>query len=212
MASGSATARRDGNEGDLHNRNSGYANNNALGGMMHSHNMSNGEFAVPNLNTPPLSMNQNAQLPNNGRPNIPQHDGANDELSIEVLFGTFLLQLGFGIPNMATILTIQQEIDNRLETSIIEKHTEDMDDSTPSIDITAFNRTGTLVPVDSLPEEYRQLINDAKKRAVAAGALSPSYLIPQLDGDDDEVRPQRMFENNYDAFAKLTHFFIPATG
>jgi hypothetical protein len=61
---------------------------------MHPHNMSNGEFAVPNLNTPTLSMNQNAQLPNNGRPNIPQHDGANDELSIEVLFGKFLLQLG----------------------------------------------------------------------------------------------------------------------
>jgi hypothetical protein len=94
MASGSATARRDGNEGDLHNRNTGYVNNNALGGMMHPHNMSNGEFAVPNLNTPTLSMNQNAQLPNNGRPNIPQHDGANDELSIEVLFGKFLLQLG----------------------------------------------------------------------------------------------------------------------
>lgn len=82
-----------------------------------------------------------------------------------------------------------------------------MDDSTPSIDITAFNRTGTLVPVDSLPEEYRQLINDAKKRAVAAGALSPSYLIPQLDGDDDEVRPQRVFENNNDAFAMLTFLY-----
>lgn len=163
MASGSTAVRRDVNEDDAQNRNSGYANSNALGGGMHSHNMSNGEFAVPNMNlsTPPLSMNPNSQLPNNGRPNIPQHDGANDELSIE-------------------------DIDSQLERSILEKHAEKVDDFAPSIDITAFSRTGTLVPVDSLPEEYQRLINDAKRRAVAAGALSPSYLIPQLDGDDDE--------------------------
>jgi len=163
MASGSATARRDLNESDLH-RNSGFANSHDLGGMHpHPHNMANGEFAVPNMNlsTPPLSMNRNLQTANNGRPNIPQHDGANDELTTG-------------------------EIDVRLETYILEKHAENMDDGTSSIDITAFNRIGTLVPVDSLPEEYRQLINAAKQRAVAAGALDPSYLIPQLDGDDDE--------------------------
>jgi transcription initiation factor TFIIA large subunit len=63
-----------------------------------------------------------------------------------------------------------------------------MDDSTSAIDITAVNSDGTLIPVETLPEEYQQLIHEAKKRAVAAGALSPSYLIPQLDGEDDEVK------------------------
>jgi hypothetical protein len=74
-----------------------------------------------------------------------------------------------------------------LEKSILDKHAEDMDNSTSPLDVTAFNRGGTLIPVDTLPEEYQQLIHEAKKRAVAAGALDPSYLIPQLDGDDDEV-------------------------
>ncbi|CAO3692641.1 unnamed protein product [Umbelopsis ramanniana] len=165
MASGSATARRDVNDNDIQNRNSGFVNSNPLGGLMHPHNMSNGEFAVPNINmsTPPHSMNQNQQLPNNnGRPNnIPQHDGANDEL-------------------------LTQDIDARLERSILDKHAEETDGSTSPIDVTAFSRGGTLIPVDTLPEEYQQLILEAKKRAVAAGALDPSYLIPQLDGEDDE--------------------------
>lgn len=88
MASGSATARRDVNDNDIQNRSSGFVNSNPLGGLMHPHNMSNGEFAVPNINmsTPPHSMNQSQQLPNNnGRPNnIPQHDGANDEVLTQV--------------------------------------------------------------------------------------------------------------------------------
>lgn len=88
---------------------------------------------------------------------------------------------------MTLTMNVKQDIDSQLERSILEKHAEKVDDFAPSIDITAFSRTGTLVPVDSLPEEYQRLINDAKRRAVAAGALSPSYLIPQLDGDDDEV-------------------------
>jgi urate oxidase len=44
-----------------------------------------------------------------------------------------------------------------------------------------------LIPVDELPEEYQNIVREAKERAIAAGALSPSYRIPQLDGDDDEV-------------------------
>lgn len=80
-----------------------------------------------------------------------------------------------------------QDIDAHLERSILDKHAEEIDGSNSPIDVTAFNRGGTLIPVDTLPEEYQQLILEAKKRAVAAGALDPSYLIPQLDGDDDEV-------------------------
>jgi hypothetical protein len=72
-----------------------------------------------------------------------------------------------------------QDIDARLERSILDKHAEEIDGSTSPIDVTA------------LPEEYQQLILEAKKRAVAAGALDPSYLIPQLDGEDDEVWRQK---------------------
>jgi hypothetical protein len=86
MASGSASARRDISESDNQNRGSGYVNPNSFTGMMQPGNMANGEFAMPNISmsSPSLSLNQNSQLPNNGRSNIPQQDGANDELTTEV--------------------------------------------------------------------------------------------------------------------------------
>ncbi|KAM3583216.1 transcription factor IIA subunit alpha [Umbelopsis sp. WA50703] len=163
MASGSASARRDISESDNQNRGSGYVNPNSFTGMMQPGNMANGEFAMPNISmsSPSLSLNQNSQLPNNGRSNIPQQDGANDELTTE-------------------------DIDSHIAGSILEKHTQDSSDDTNVLDITAFNHTGKLIPVDELPEEYQNIVREAKERAIAAGALSPSYRIPQLDGDDDE--------------------------
>ncbi|KAG2174133.1 hypothetical protein INT43_004153 [Umbelopsis isabellina] len=164
MASGSVSARRDMSEGDNQNRNPGYVNPNSYTGMMQSSNMPNGEFAMPNMNmsSPSISLNQNTQLPTNGRSNIPQQDGAGDEDSIT------------------------EDIDSQIATSILERHMQDANDDPNGFDISAFNQTGKLIPVDELPEQYQKLVRDAKERAIAAGALSPSYRIPQLDGDADE--------------------------
>lgn len=58
--------------------------------------------------------------------------------------------------------------------------------TSPSISFTATSSTGEQLSLDSLPDNIKQLMRDAKARAIKAGALNPNVKIPQVDGEGDD--------------------------
>ncbi|KAI8087245.1 transcription factor IIA, alpha/beta subunit [Thamnidium elegans] len=96
------------------------------------------------------------QLPGIARPNLPQNDGANDELTTE-------------------------QIDQRIEDMIQSSQEEE-----PEISFTASSFSGEPLTLDTLPDSVKELMKDARERAIKAGALKSKTRISQLDGEGDE--------------------------
>jgi hypothetical protein len=58
----------------------------------------------------------------------------------------------------------------------------------PEISFTASSFSGEPLTLDSLPDSVKELMKEARERAIRAGALKSKTRIPQLDGEgDDEV-------------------------
>ncbi|KAL1930345.1 hypothetical protein VTP01DRAFT_10507 [Rhizomucor pusillus] len=111
------------------------------------------------------------QLP---RPNIDHHDTTESKLHIGRL----------NIPQN------DGSADSELTTEQIDARIADLcsDESltSPSISFTATSSTGEQLSLDSLPDNIKQLMRDAKARAIKAGALNPNVKIPQVDGEGDD--------------------------
>ncbi|KAL9552229.1 hypothetical protein MBANPS3_003896 [Mucor bainieri] len=99
------------------------------------------------------------QLPGLPRPNLPQNDGANDFESLST-----------------------QQIDQRIEDMI--QSSQD-DEEEMQISFTASSFSGEPLALDSLPDSVKQLMQEARERAIKAGALKKRTRIAQLDGEGD---------------------------
>ncbi|KAG1384342.1 hypothetical protein G6F61_000530 [Rhizopus arrhizus] len=113
-------------------------------------------------NTRPQNNNSNSylpdlQLPGIPKPNLPQNDGACDEL-----------------------LTTE-EIDRRIE-DIIQSNQDDQEENSITFSATSFS--GEPISLDSLPINVKQLMIDAKEKAMKKN--TKTRLIPQLDGEGDD--------------------------
>ncbi|KAI8374604.1 transcription factor IIA, alpha/beta subunit [Radiomyces spectabilis] len=106
---------------------------------------------------------QNLQLPGSARPNIPQNDGLNDDMTTE-------------------------QIDAHIADMIMKN---EADDEQSTISCSAHWSTGEPIELSSLPDHVQELLRDAKARAIKAGAIRSNTRIPQLDGDagndEDEI-------------------------
>ncbi|KAI8081769.1 transcription factor IIA, alpha/beta subunit [Halteromyces radiatus] len=103
------------------------------------------------------------QLPGGGRPNIPQNDGVNDNMTTE-------------------------EIDAHISKIVMDAHEQQqssIQDDSPSLSFSATNLSGEALAMDNLPEHIKLLMKDARERAIQAGAISSKSRIAQLDGEDD---------------------------
>lgn len=56
----------------------------------------------------------------------------------------------------------------------------------PEISFTASSFSGEPLTLDTLPDSVKELMKDARERAIKAGALKSKTRIPQLDGEGDE--------------------------
>ncbi|CAO0797108.1 unnamed protein product [Mucor circinelloides] len=101
------------------------------------------------------------QLPGIPRPNLPQNDGANDFESL-------------------TTKQIDQRIEDMIQSSQDEEEKEEM-----QISFTASSFSGEPLALDSLPDSVKQLMQEARERAIKAGAIKKRARIAQLDGEGD---------------------------
>lgn len=53
------------------------------------------------------------------------------------------------------------------------------------MEFSATSSSGEAVPLASLPGDIKQLMRDARDRAIKAGAISSKARIPQLDGEGE---------------------------
>lgn len=112
-----------------------------------------------------------------GRLNIPQNDGSADsELTTEVNISNVVVRI-----LVILIYVCSQQIDARIADLCSDESL-----TSPSISFTATSSTGEQLSLDSLPDNIKQLMRDAKARAIKAGALNPNVKIPQVDGEGDD--------------------------
>lgn len=62
------------------------------------------------------------------------------------------------------------------------------------MEFSATSSTGEAVPLTSLPGDIKQLMRDARDRAIKAGAISSKARIPQLDGEGEGGVSTRVWE------------------
>lgn len=82
--------------------------------------------------------------------------------------------------------------DSELTTKQIDAHIEDIcTGRATQLEFSATSSSGEAVPLASLPGDIKQLMRDARDRAIKAGAISSKARIPQLDGEgeggDDDI-------------------------
>ncbi|KAI8643559.1 transcription factor IIA, alpha/beta subunit [Parasitella parasitica] len=103
------------------------------------------------------------QLPGLPRPNLPQNDGAGDEFES---------------------LTTKQ-IDRHIEDMIQSSQVQAPENEEMQISFTASSFSGEPLALESLPDSVKQLMKEARERAIKAGAIKKHSRIAQLDGEGD---------------------------
>ncbi|CEP15919.1 hypothetical protein [Parasitella parasitica] len=101
------------------------------------------------------------QLPGLPRPNLPQNDGANDELE------------------SLTTKQIDQHIEDMIQSS------QEQEGEETQISFTASSLSGEPLALDLLPDSVKKLMQEARERAIKAGAIKKRNRIAQLDGEGD---------------------------
>ncbi|KAG0163115.1 hypothetical protein DFQ30_000728, partial [Apophysomyces sp. BC1015] len=104
------------------------------------------------------------EVPGQSRNNnhLPQNDGTCDEMTTEQIDA-----------HIAEIVTKHQT------------NNEDEQDASQFI-FSATSGSGEPVALTTLPESVKQLMREAREKAIQAGAISPKSRIAQLDGEDDD--------------------------
>ncbi|KAI9282592.1 transcription factor IIA, alpha/beta subunit [Sporodiniella umbellata] len=108
--------------------------------------------------------NEPQQSPGNPRPNLPQNDGTYDE------------------SHMTT-----EQIDQQIEDTIMSNQdltAETSETYSESMTFSASSFSGEPISLESLPDSVKELMKDAKKRAVRNQVKSRK--IPQLDGEQED--------------------------
>lgn len=82
-----------------------------------------------------------------------------------------------------------REIDSHIENLIMQTEEEHEFEFTAS-------SSGQPIALDALPESVKELMREAKERAIKAGALSKKTRIPQLDGEGDEDEEDQTQQSN----------------
>lgn len=63
---------------------------------------------------------------------------------------------------------------------------QEKEEQQPEISFTASSFSGEPLTLDTLPDSVKELMKDARERAIKAGALKSKTRISQLDGEGDE--------------------------
>ncbi|KAF7729364.1 transcription factor IIA subunit alpha [Apophysomyces ossiformis] len=92
---------------------------------------------------------------------LPQNDGAYDDMTTE-------------------------QIDAHIADVVARHQTNDEDDGSPQFIFSATSGSGEPLALDTLPESVKQLMREAKEKAIKVGAISSKSRIAQLDGEDDD--------------------------